>query len=582
MMQVHFGIPVSPGVAIGEAFILDEEQFRIPRHFVNCDAIDVEMQRLDNTLGAVAHELREAEKDVRERMGDEYAAIFSAHLGLLRDARLSDELKSLIRDSRFPPERAISQTFRRYAKLFQEKRDRFFAERANDLLDLERRLLRKLTGFDRDELRNLVAPVIVLAHNLTPSETATLDRRMVLGFATEQGGAGGHTAIVAKGLDMPSVVGVGEFLADVDGGDLMIVDGDRGCVIVGADQDTLLEYQSRAEKHRSQVVRLRELRELPASTLDGKRIEVHANIEFPQETVGCAEFAADGVGLYRTEFLYLERQRDPSEEEQCQAYRHVLETMGSKPVVIRTLDLGADKLGFDQQHEMEPNPFLGLRSIRLTLRNLSLFRTQLRAILRSAVVGAPKIMFPMISTLSELRQAKMALYGAMDDLRDEGIPIPSKLPIGMMIETPASVELLDRFLEEVDFVSVGTNDLVQYVLAVDRSNYNVADLYQCGEPSILRMISRIASIANAKRFPLSVCGQMAATPRYVPLLLGLGMECLSVPPSSIPEIKEVCRRVRISACEEAARRALSLDSAREIDGYLREQLRLWIPEWSLG
>jgi phosphotransferase system enzyme I (PtsI) len=577
-MQTLQGIAVSPGVAIGEALVIDNEGFRIPRRFVMRDAVEDEVERLTKAIDSVAGEIDRNRAAISEKLGEDYGAIFAAHLQMLRDRRMNDELIELIRENHNSPEYAVSRVMRRYAKIFQELRDDYLAERANDIFDLERRLLRCLLGERREELSHITSPVVVLAHNLTPSETAMLDPKFVLGFVTEIGGAGGHTAIVAKGLEIPAVVGTGKFLTDVSGGELAIVDGDSGRVILQPDEETIARYRHEAEEHRSLAVRLQSLRELPAETLDGTRVTLMANIEFPREVQACIERGADGVGLYRTEFLYLAVDTEPTEEEHYNAYCQVLSSMVDHSVVFRTLDLGADKLGQLPSHEEERNPFLGLRSIRLSLRNLPQFRTQLRAILRASVLGSARIMFPLISSLQELRQAKMVVADTMEDLEEAGVEFDRDIQIGMMVEVPATVVLLDKYLPEVDFISIGTNDLIQYALAVDRSNNEVADRYQASDPAVLRLIQMSLDAARVTGTPASVCGQMSGEASYTMLLLGLGLRALSVPPSAIPEIKKICRSVSVSQCVEVAQRALAMESPREIDTYLREELRKVAPE----
>lgn len=575
-MRTLQGIAVSPGVAIGEALIVDHEGFRIPRRFVMRDAVEDELERFDHAIDAVAAEIETNRHAVSKRLGDQYGAIFAAHLQMLRDPSFYREIVELIRGKHYSPEYAVSRTLRQFAKVFQELESSYLAERAHDIFDIERSLLAKLLGERREELSHVTSPVVVLAHNLTPTETASLDARFVLGFVTEIGGAGGHTAIVAKGMEIPAVVGMGQFLTDVSGGDLLIVDGDHGRVILQPDEETIAWYRHEVEEHRSLATRLEVLRDLPAETTDGQRIELHANIEFPREAEVCLDRGADGIGLYRTEFLYLGATSEPTEEDHYNAYAEVIRRMDGRPVVIRTLDLGADKLG--QLPQGEQNPFLGLRSIRLSLRNLPLFRTQLRAIARASKLGTVKVMFPLISTLADLRQAKMVLADTLEDLEEAGVEFDREMAVGMMVEVPAAVTMLDRFLQEVDFISIGTNDLIQYALAVDRSNSEVADRYQASDPAVLRLIDQSLTAARKTGTPVSVCGQMSGEPAYVMLLLGLGLRSASVPPSAVPEIKKICRSVSIPQCEEIAVRAMAMDSAREIDTYLRGELRKVAPE----
>lgn len=575
-MRTLQGIAASPGIAIGEALIVDNEGFRIPRRFVMRDAVEDELERLDHAVDAVAAEIEKNRQAVSSRLGDHYGAIFSAHLQMLRDPSLQNEIVELIRTKHYSPEYAVSRTLRQFAKVFEELDSSYFAERAHDIFDIERSLLAKLLGERREELTHVTSPVVVLAHNLTPSETASLDTQFVLGFITEIGGAGGHTAIVAKGLEIPAVVGMGQFLTDVSGGDWVIVDGDHGRVILQPDEETLAFYKHEVEEHRSLATRLEELRDLPAETTDGERIEIYANIEFPREAEVCLNRGADGIGLYRTEFLYLGASQEPTEDDHYDAYAEVIRKMAGLPVVIRTLDLGADKLG--QLPQDEQNPFLGLRSIRLSLKNLPDFRTQLRAIARASLLGKVRIMFPLISTLTDLRQAKMVLADTLEDLEDAGIEFDRSIDVGMMVEVPAAVTMLDKFLQEVDFISIGTNDLVQYALAVDRTNTSVSDRYQASDPAVLRLLDQSLKAAREADIPASVCGQMSGEPTYTMLLLGLGLRSVSVPPSAVPEIKKICRGVSIAQCEEVAQRAMAMDSAREIDTYLREELRKVAPE----
>jgi len=572
-MQILDGIAVSPGIAIGEALVIDNEGFRIPEHRVERDAVDDEVKRLDNAIAVVAKEIERNRDAIALQLDDEYSAIFSAHLQMLRDPKLHREVEQLIRERRYTPEYAVSLTLRGYAKVFQESDNPYMAERAHDIFDLEKGLLRNLLGHRREELSHLTSPVVVLAHNLTPSETASLDPKFVRAFVTEIGGAGGHTAIVAKGLEIPAVVGIGKFLTDVSGGDEVIVDGETGRVILEPDKKTLARYREREERHREVAVRLEALRDVPAGTGDGVRVQLMANIEFPHEADHCLERGADGIGLYRTEFLYLESETEPSEEDHYRAYAEVVQAMQGRPVVIRTLDLGADKMGFAEVDlENERNPFLGLRSIRLALRNKQLFRPQLRAILRASLLGPVKVMFPLISTLHELRQARMVLEDAKEDLHEQGVEFNREIVVGMMVESPASVTMIDKFLPEVDFISIGTNDLIQYALAVDRTNPGVADLYQATDPAVLRMIDTSLKAAAQAKVEASLCGQMSGVPAYAMLLLGLGLREMSVPPSAIPEIKNICRSVTIPQCMAVAERAMTMDSAREVDLYLRDEL----------
>lgn len=574
-MQILQGIGVSPGVAIGEALVIDNEGFRIPRRFVSRDAVEDAIERLDTAINSVAAEMERNRDSVNEQLGAQISGIFAAHVQLVRDEKLRSEIVEYIRERHYSPEYAVSRVLRRYAKVFET----LGTEHSDDIFDLEKGLLRHLLGLRREELSHISSPVIVLAHDLTPSETARLDKEFVQGFVTELGGAGGHTAIVAKGLAIPAVVGTDRFLTDVSGGDLIIVDGDTGRVILQPDEETVARYRYEVEQHRSLAERLGELRELRAETTDGERVQLLANIEFPNEVDDCQKRGADGVGLYRTEFLYLRGDQEPTEEIHFEAYSHVVKAMGERPVVIRSLDLGADKIpNCGVRLEEERNPFLGLRSIRLSLRNPELFRTQLRAVLRVSAMGQVRLMFPLISSLDELRRAKMVLAEVMEDLDEEGVDFDRKLKVGMMVETPSAITMIDRFVREVDFLSIGTNDLIQYTLAVDRTNRNVSYLYDNSDPAVLRQIQRAIEAADGAGVPVSLCGQMSGMPMYTMLLLGMGLRSLSVPPIVAPEIKKVCRSVDLKRCHAVAKRVLQMESTAEIDRYLEDQLRQVAPE----
>jgi phosphotransferase system enzyme I (PtsI) len=571
------GIAVSPGVTIGEALVLDSEGFRIPRRFVARSAVDTELERLATAVAETSRQIERDRDAIATELGGQYAAIFDAHLAMLHDPKLQAELTAAVRDRNWWPEYAVSRTLRRYAKVFQSL-DNHLSQRAHDIYDIEKSLLRHLLGQRRETLAAISQPVIVLAHNLTPSETANLDRRFVQGFATELGGPGSHTAIVAEGLEIPAVVGVGPFLSDVSGGEPVILDGNQGLVILQPDEETIARYRLELEAARSTQEKLGQLRDLPAVTTDGVSIQIMGNIEFPSEAEHCLSRGCDGIGLYRTEFLYLTSKFEPTEEDHFAAYGAVVRAMPDKPVVIRTLDLGADKMLTETTPEEERNPCLGLRSIRLSLRQLPMFRTQLRAILRASALGDVRVMFPLISTITELRQARMVLADVMEDLAEHGIPFNRDMPVGIMVETPAAVVMLDAFVKEVDFVSVGTNDLIQYTLAVDRGNKEVADLYNACDPAVLRLLRRSLDVAREAGVPASVCGQMSGSVMYTQLLLGLGLRQLSVPASAIPEVKQVCRSVSVAECRRIAERALAMDGAREVKAFLRDQMRRLLSE----
>jgi phosphotransferase system enzyme I (PtsI) len=579
-MEIKRGIPVSPGVAIGPALVLDNEGFRIPRRFLDGAGAEAEVVRLRHALTAAAHEATDHERTLSARLGKQYGAIFAAHALLIEDPTLVRDVEALIRDHDHTAEYAVSRVIRRHVKALESIDRGSFALRTADLFDIEKSILRHLLGEKRELLHHLREPVIILAHDLTPSETASLDRRMVHGFVTESGGRASHTAIMAGVLEIPAVVGIGRFLTNVSGGDEVIVDGTRGVVILNPDDETRERYEQTRTNFRAFEGSLDSLRDLPAETRDKARVLLLGNIEFPEEAAHCLQRGAQGVGLYRTEFLYLNKQTDPTEAEHVDAYLMVLRTLGDRPVVIRTLDLGADKFAAASEagRGEERNPSLGLRSVRLCLRNLTLFKTQLRAILRASAFGDVRIMFPMVSTLLELRQCKMILAEVKEDLEDENIPFNRKLPVGTMIEVPSAAILADQMAQEVNFFSIGTNDLIQYTLAADRTNENVASLYSAGDPAVLRLIDFVVKAAQKSNVEVSVCGEMSGDPIYTMLLVGMGLRQLSVTPHNTPEIKKVIRSITVEEATQVAQEALRLETARDVNNYLREQTRRILPE----
>ncbi|MEX0718689.1 MAG: phosphoenolpyruvate--protein phosphotransferase [Planctomycetaceae bacterium] len=579
-MQVRRGIAVSPGLAVGPALVLGTESFRIPQRFVSVDAVEAEIARFQGAVDAVCVEIAENATEAAERLGPQYGDIFAAHLRLVRDPRLAADVEGLIREKCYSPEFAASRVLRQHAKIFQSLGNPYLAERAADIYDLEKRLLKHLLGEKREELSHLTEPVVVLAHNLTPSETASLDKRFVQGFATEVGGHTSHTAILAGALELPAVVGIGSFLSDVAGGEMIVIDGTHGEVIIDPDEQTLQRCRDSVARFKDVSDRLDLLRQVESVTKDGVRIHIMGNIEFPDEVEHCTQRGADGIGLYRTEFLFLEKDQEPTEEDHYEAYRRVAAAFPGKPVVIRTLDLGADKVpaSFSRLYPQSTNPVLGLRSIRLSLQNLPLFKTQLRAILRAAVDGDVRIMFPLIASLLELRQAKMILGDVAEDLEEQGVPFQRGVQVGMMVEVPSAALLAEEFAGEVDFFSIGTNDLIQYTLAVDRADPSVAKLYSSGDPSILRLVRMVIDAGRKHDVPVTVCGQMSSDPKFVPLLLGMGLRQLSVTPHAIPELKEVIRSITIPQAEEIAAHAATLDVARDVESYLRGELGRLCPD----
>ncbi len=574
------GIAVSPGVAIGKALILDREGYRITRSQIDSSDRQNEHERLRSAIEDATCRLDAQREKSTSALGEQIGAIFSAHQGVLRDPSLHSEWKRLIEEQCYSAEFAVSSVLNRYAQAFRNMGSSAMSERAADIRDVERTLLEALGGHPLDQTAG-DGESILLSRDLTPSETANLDPNKVLGFCTEVGGPGGHTAIVARGMELPAVVGVGSFLHRIESDAEIIIDGFHGRVILQPDESTKDQYRKRQAERSSRAERLSGIRDLPAETRDGKRIRLLANVEFPYEIGPCLARGAEGVGLYRTEFLYLGSDHEPTEKEQYEDYRAVVDALEGRPVVMRTLDLGADKVSSLDMAGDEANPFLGLRSIRLSLRQPKMFRGQLRAMLRAGVHGNLKIMFPLVTTLHELRTARMLLRQVMEDLEEEGEPLPERVDVGMMVEVPAAVMMLEHFIHEVDFISIGTNDLIQYTMAVDRGNEFVADLYTGHDPAVLRLIDRSVNIALGAGVEVSVCGEMSAQPKTALMLIGMGVEALSAPPAALPAVKQAIRAVKLEQCTEMAQRALEMQTSREIDLLLTSWFAEVVPELAL-
>jgi phosphoenolpyruvate-protein phosphotransferase (PTS system enzyme I) len=535
---------------------------------------------LNKALAESAFDLNKLREQVTDSHGKEIGGIFEFHLGILADKALIGQINKEIKLQKTTAEYAVSVVTRKYANQLAAINDKYFSERVKDVYDIERRILRNLIGQKHEDLAHLTSDVVVIAHDLLPSQTAALDRVHVKGFATDVGGRTSHTAIVARAMGIPAVVGMGNLTSEVTGGDIVIIDGSRGMVIVNPDADQLAEYREDAKKIVAMELELSQLADLPAQTLDGHQVSVQANIESADDIAEALKRGAEGIGLYRTEFLYLTLQREPTEDDHYQAYALALKNIGARPFIIRTLDLGADKYTDAQMLNPERNPFLGDRSIRMCLHDIPMFKTQLRAILRVSALEKKdlRIMFPMICTLMELRQAKMVLNDVMEELEDEGIPFNRNIPIGMMIEVPSAAIMADQFSREVNFFSIGTNDLIQYTLAVDRTNERVAGLFCPAHPAVLKLIRDTIRAGQRNSISVSVCGEMAGDPLYTLLLLGLGLNTFSMNGPDIPEVKKVIRSTTLEHAKQVARRVMSFDSERQVMHFLREETRKIIPE----
>jgi phosphotransferase system enzyme I (PtsI) len=580
-MEIKKGIGVSPGVVIGTAVVLDAEDLLIPKRQVEVDQVPHEVERFERAVADSIADLTKLRDSLTAQAGDDVSGvsgIFDFHMGVLRDKSTLRQIVDEIRKNHTTAEYGVSTVMRRYANTFLAMADRYLSERVKDIHDIERRILRNLIGQKHEDLLHLKSDVIVIAHDLLPSQTAALDRVHVKGFACDVGGRTSHTAIVARAMGIPAVVGLGNMTAEVSGGDTVIIDGTRGVVIVNPDAEQLTEHQEAREKQIELGRELADLADLPAQTTDGHVVSVQANIEFPQDIDEALVQGAQGIGLYRTEFLFLASEVEPTEEDHYSAYSDALRRLGGRPLVIRTLDLGADKYTQAKAQNPERNPFLGDRSIRMCLHDIPMFKRQLRAIMRASLLGDVRIMFPMICTIMELRQAKMVLNDVMEELEDEGIEFRRDLPIGMMVEVPAAVIQADQFAKEVNFFSIGTNDLIQYTLAVDRTNEKVAGLFCPAHPAVLKLIRDTIRAGARNSISVSVCGEMGGDPMYTLLLLGLGLNIFSMNGPDIPEVKKIIRSTTMEHARQVARRVMSFDSERQVMHFLREETRKIIPE----
>jgi phosphotransferase system enzyme I (PtsI) len=579
-MEIKKGIAVSPGVSIGKCLIIDSEEYRIPRRTIEVSQRMAEIQRVRNAFRDAIRELTALDQaQEREQAGSgRIKDIFAVHLRLLRDRSLRRKITDLIHTESVTAEYAVSAVLRGISSHFMSKKDAYISERAADFFDIERRLLKQLLGHKAEDLGRLQEEVVVVVRELSPTQTAGFNKDFVKGIASDAGGRTSHAAIVARSLGIPAVVALEDLTEIVHGGDTVIIDGNRGIVIVNPDEETVHQYEEYGREFVALEHKLYRLREKPAITRDGVKVMLLGNIEFPDEARIVLDKGGEGVGLYRTEFLYLNRKTEPSEQEHYEAYAATVRVFKDRPVIIRTVDLGADKYTQSRRYVPEPNPFLGLRSIRYCLQNLTLFKTQLRAILRASVLGHVKIMFPLITNIQELMQAKMILHDVMEDLDEEGIQYNRGVKVGIMIETPSAALTASTLARDSDFFSIGTNDLTQYTLAVDRGNELVSTLYSAADPAVLRLIRTVIQDAYKAQIEVSVCGETASEPEYVMLLLGLGIRTLSLSAPMIPEIKQVIRSVTLEDCNALARTVLAMNSERQISSYLRNAARKVLPE----
>lgn len=572
------GIPVSAGVVRGKVLVISTSRDTVPERSISEAGVADELHRLEQALIKTRQEILGVQQKVAENLGASDANIFDAHLLVLEDPTLLDETTRLMREKLVSVDYAYQVVAEKYAATLESIEDDYLRERAADLRDVKTRVLNHLVGrAPEDVLSYLNEPCIIIAHDLTPSTTALLNKKFVLGFATEIGSKTSHTAIMARSLQIPAIVGLADITANLVNGEYVLLDGYNGVMVLNPTEQTLFEYGQLVRRQLSLQEELGELRDKPAVTLDGRKVILSANLETPEDVHNVKMCGAEGVGLYRTEYLFINREGLPSEEDQFEAYHKVASALKGQPVVIRTLDLGGDKFLSSLQIPQEMNPFLGWRAIRFCLQELDVFRAQLRAILRASAVGNVKIMYPMISGVEELAQANELLDECKQQLREEGKAFDDKLEIGAMIEIPSAALAADALAKRVQFFSLGTNDLIQYSLAVDRMNEKIAHLYEPSHPAILRLIQMTVEAAHRKGLWVGVCGEMAGDPELVPLLLGLGVDELSASPPLVPQIKKLIRQIKQSEAEALVKEAMECDSGTEIHTLSRKLARKVAP-----
>ncbi|WP_219661272.1 phosphoenolpyruvate--protein phosphotransferase [Brevibacillus formosus] len=570
MSQKITGVKASAGIAIGKAFLLTTPDLQINTVAIEDPANEI--QRFQEALARAKNDLEGIVLRVEREMGTEHADIFKAHLLVLEDPELVDTVKDKILNEKTNAESALNDVAQAFIGLFEQMDNEYMRERAADIRDVTKRVLSYLLGVPFAGLGELTEEVILVADDLTPSDTAQLDRRYVKGFVTDIGGRTSHSAIMARSLEIPAVVGTQGITRAVQPSTLIILDGHEGIAIIDPSEEEIAFYKRKQADYEAQKAELAKLVNNKTITLDNHHVELAANIGSPEDVAGAIANGAEGVGLFRTEFLYMGRSDFPTEEEQYLAYRHVLEHMGDRPVVIRTLDIGGDKhLSYLALPE-EMNPFLGHRAIRLCLDNQELFRTQLRALLRASVHGNLKIMFPMIATLEEFRQAKAILEEEKKSLVNRGIAVSDQYEVGIMIEIPAAALMADQFAREVDFFSIGTNDLIQYTMAADRMNEKVAYLYQPYHPAVLRLLHNVIKAGHAQNKWVGMCGEMAGDPIAIPILLGMGLDEYSMSAGSILPARQQLSRLSVEDAAKQIDTILQMSTSAQVEAFVKEWL----------
>lgn len=568
------GIPASPGIAIGPLFLYRKQAPQIREKSISAAEADQEVARLQQSLSRSQKELRKILDFAEAKLGNSQARIFEAQLMILEDTVLFDAIYARIKSELKNVEFVVENEIGKYHRMMVASNDEYTRERAHDVEDVKNRILRNLQ--EERLISRLDGSYVIVSHNLAAADALMLSRNDVLGYAMELGGVTSHTALLARALRIPTVVGLRELTSRIHPGDVLILDGYSGIVIINPNDETVEEYERRREKYRQFEKRLEGLRDLPAETLDGRRIHLGANIELEEELETLHPQGADGIGLYRSETLLFGKEVFPSEDEQFERYKRLVDAIYPKPVIIRTFDIGGDKM---MVHTIkENNPFLGWRGIRVMLAKEDLFLDQLRAILRASSRKTVSVMFPMISNIKEVREAKAMLEVAKRELREHNIPFDDEIKVGVMVEVPSAAVIAEDLAREVNFMSIGTNDLIQYLLAVDRTNSIVSDLYQEFHPAVVRFLRRIIERGKRQNVWVGMCGEMAGDPLATVLLVGLGLDEFSVVPTVLPEIKKIIRSIRFDEAKKLAHEVLQMQTEDEIKGYLKSYMREKFPD----
>lgn len=565
------GIAVSSGIALAKAFVIKEAKIDVNQEKIQ--DIQIEIEKLENAVKTTAEQISTIKEKAKKNLSKEELALFDAHMMILQDPEFTDGIKEKIKSDSINGGFAIKTTVDTFAAMFEAMDNEYFRERAADIKDVGYRLMCNFMQVKLNDLSLIDEETIIVAHDLTPSETALIDKKFVRGFVTDIGGKTSHTAIIARTLEIAGIVGSKSASKEIKDQDFLIVDAIEGKVFVNPSQEEINDYKKKAEKFAKYKEELKELKEKPAETLDNVRVELAGNIGSPKDLPGVLENAAEAIGLYRSEFLYMSREDFPSEEEQFKAYKEVIEGMDKKAVIVRTLDIGGDKNLSYFNLPTEMNPFLGFRALRICLEEKEMFKTQLRAILRASAFGKARIMYPMVSSIEQVQKANEILKEVMKELKDANIAFDEEIEVGIMVEIPSVAVMADAFAEYVDFFSIGTNDLCQYTLAVDRMNEKISNLYNPLHPAILRLVKTVIEASHAKNKFTGMCGEMASDPASALLLLGMGLDEFSMNAPSIPAIKKLIRSVKFEDAKNIANNALKLHRAEDVEKYVQEEMK---------